>query len=97
VSIVHNLSCSLKPEQFIGTTFALLKSKLNRQPMKSFEELKPIAEGYLPELIAKDKNQSEIEFPFTEEGVRYEAKYVLNKGTNKWEPEFIKPFTTNVL
>ena len=65
--------------------------------MKSFEELKPIAESYLPELIAKDKNQSEIEFPFTQDSVRYEAKYVLNKENNQWEPEFIKPFTTNVL
>lgn len=65
--------------------------------MKSFEELKPIAEGYLQELIAKDKNQSEIEFPFTQDGERYEAKYVLNKENNAWEPEFIKPFTTEVL
>ncbi len=65
--------------------------------MKSFEELKPIAEGYLQELAAKDKNQSEIEFPFTEEGVRYEAKYILNKDSGEWLPEFIKPFTTNVL
>ena len=65
--------------------------------MKSFDELKPIAEGYLQELIAKDKNQSEIEFPFTQDGVRYEAKYALNKETNCWEPEFIKPFTTDVL
>lgn len=65
--------------------------------MKSFDELKPIAEGYLQELIAKDKNQSEIEFPFTQDAVRYEAKYVLNKETGEWEPEFIKPFTTNVL
>ncbi|WP_345949892.1 MULTISPECIES: hypothetical protein [unclassified Mucilaginibacter] len=65
--------------------------------MKSFEELKPIAERYLQELIAKDKNQSEIEFPFDEEGVRYEAKYVLNKEDGQWQPEFIKPFTTKVL
>jgi len=65
--------------------------------MKSFDDLKPIAESYLQELIAKDKNQSEIEFPFTQDGVRYEAKYVLNKETGAWEPEFIKPFTTEVL
>lgn len=65
--------------------------------MKSFDDLKPIAESYLQELIAKDKNQSEIEFPFTQDGVRYEAKYVLNKETGEWAPEFIKPFTTEVL
>lgn len=65
--------------------------------MKSFDDLKPIAESYLQELIAKDKNQSEIEFPFTQDGARYEAKYVLNKETGAWEPEFIKPFTTEVL
>lgn len=58
--------------------------------MKNFEELKPIAQTYLTELIAKDKNQSEIEFPFMEEGIRYEAKYVLNKETGEWNPEFIK-------
>ena len=65
--------------------------------MKSFEELKPIAEGYLQELIEMDKNQTEIEFPFTQDGVRYEAKYVLDKESDEWQPEFIKPFTTNVL
>ena len=65
--------------------------------MKSFEELKPIAEGYLQELIAKDEKQSEIEFPFTQDGVRYEAKYVLHKESGEWQPEFIKPFTTEVL
>jgi|GEM_PF-7106611 len=65
--------------------------------MKSFDELKPIAEGYLQELITKDKNQSEIEFPFSQDGIRYEAKYVFNTATDIWEPEFIKPFTTEVL
>jgi hypothetical protein len=65
--------------------------------MKSFDELKPIAEGYLQELIAKDKNQSEIEFPFTQDGVRYEAKYVLDHESGEWEPEFLRPFTTEVL
>jgi hypothetical protein len=65
--------------------------------MKSVEELKPIAEGYLQELIAKDENQSEIEFPFSQDGVRYEAKFILNRTNNTWEPEYIKPFTTDVL
>jgi len=65
--------------------------------MKSFDELKPIADGYLQESIAKDQNQTEIEFPFDQDGVRYEAKYVLNKESGAWDPEFIKPFTTDVL
>jgi hypothetical protein len=64
--------------------------------MKSFEELKPIAEGYLQEQIANHPNAVEFEFPFSEEGVRYEAKYTLEEdGT--WKPDFIKPFTTDVI
>jgi hypothetical protein len=63
--------------------------------MKSFEELKPIAEGYLQEQIAAHPNAVEFDFPFTEEGVRYEARYTLAKEGGEWTPEFIKPAPTS--
>jgi hypothetical protein len=59
--------------------------------MKSFEELEPIAQTYLQEQIANHPNEVEFEFPFTEEGVRYDAKYVQAQEGGEWKAEFIKP------